>query len=1207
MRTGLGLLAVSAGFLAGTPWPAQCQAENRVPFEALYRQAHELRLRQLGPEHPDTIESLVRLGVLLRTHGRAQDAETLLREALDARSRSGVAVEEILLEVAETLAALGRDAEAEDFYSRSLERAESDTGSARTLLRIAALREARGDAAGARQAYLGALEHFEKGGRVADDERKARATALNDLGLLLEAEGELNDAETIYRRSADAHAEAFGKEHPSTAVARANLAGILAMRGEADAATALLERSLTILGAAYGPRHDETARLHNRLGEIYEAQDRLEEAKAEYLAALKAWDEPSASRGLALADLGRLAGVQGNLAAAETTLREAVGLLQSAQPRLAVELAEAFDSYGSVLRTLGSLDEAERVLRKALALREGQLGASHSDSFNRNGGLRAIFDPLTTDPDGNNRTQFANNNIPASRLDETSQRVLAKTWAPNNDGDNASGANNFRLTFPITYAYWNLTNRTDYNVSDSVKIFGRFSRFHTTQSEPDYSGSVAQRRQGSARNSAQASGDVVWTISPTTVFNMRGSWSKITDSFYTPDSQIGAEGLAELWPSNNWYASHVRDIPAVHFPEIRVDADSTTSFGRSGFWFQEPSTWNLEAKISRQMGRHYVKFGGQYRKQLVLAARPRGMRFRFNANPTADTANSPNTGELGHAWASMALGLMQDSNWSRARTVAVNRPRVDVFGFFVHDDFKLNSRVTLNLGLRYEYETPMRDPENRLSRYLDLGQALPEVASGMGAIPGEILAMRTSPLDISGAWLFTDGNNRNAWNAQTNLFLPRAGIAIRLNSSTALRIGYSRYATPPIQEKGGGASDAGLDILGSTPYPGYEIEGSPLQSINGTPRAYFADPFPSGGEHPNPLPEPFGQRFGRFATVGTNEARFFHQDWSAGINDRFNISLQREIVSRIVIDATYFANFGSNQPYDRRHNLLDPRIGYQFGSAINASTPNPFYGLPQEIMPGPLANRRSVRVRDLLTPYPHFLAGGINEYVFPGRRERYNSLQLQLQRPFEDGFNFIVGYNYHRARNEDFYDGVDEIDQRFSFQDDVRGRHKFTMAGIYELPIGRNKPLGTNVSGALSKIVSGWQVSGLYTYIGGELLRFGGLQVSGDPVISNPTRERMFDTAAFSNLPAFTRRSNPWSYSGVHGPRFSNLDIVFAKRTRISENLLFEFRMESYNLTNSFMGSNPSTNVNSGNFGRISSKLRTHFGREWQYSGRFIW
>ncbi len=839
--------------------------------------------------------------------------------------------------------------------------------------------------------------------------------------------------------------------------------------------------------------------------------------------------------------------------------------------------------------------------------RQAERGGDFSNSLNRNGGLRAIHDPLTTDPDGNNRTQFPGNIIPASRFDPTSLRVLDKTWSPNNPGDNASGANNFRHVFPITFDYWNLTNRTDYNVSDSVKVFGRISRFHTTQSEPDYSGSVAQRRQGSARNSVQTSGDIVWTVSPTTVFNMRGSWSKITDSFYTPQAQIGEEGLAELWPSNNWYASHVRDIPAVHFPEIRVDADSTTSFGRSGFWFQEPSTWNLEAKVSKQMGRHYVKVGTQYRKQLVLAARPRGMRFRFNANPTADTNNSPNTGELGHAWASMLLGVMRDGTWSRARTVAVNRPRVDVFGFFVHDDFKLNSKVTLNLGLRWEYETPMRDPENRLSRYLDLNRPLPEVAEAMGPIPADILAMRTTPLDIKGAWVFTDADNRNAWNAQTNLFMPRVGIAIRLNERSALRIGYSRFATPPIQEKGGGSSDAGLDILGSTPYPGYEIEGSPLSSDNGTPRSYFGDPFPSGGENPNPLPEPFGQRFGRFATLGSNEAIFFHQDWSAGINDRFNISLQRELVSRIVVDATYFLNFGSNQPFDRRHNMLDPRLGYQFGSAINATVANPFFGLPQEIMPGPLANRRTVRVSDLLTPYPHYLSNGITERVFPGRRERYSSLQLQLQRPFDNGFNFIMGYNYHRARNEDFYDGVDEIDRRFSFQQDVRGRHKFTLASIYELPFGRNKPLGTNVTGVLDKIVSGWQLSGLYTYVGGELLRFGGLQVSGDPAIANPTRERMFNTDAFSNLPAFTRRSNPWSHSGVHGPRFSNLDMVFAKRTAISEKLDFEFRMESYNLTNSFMGANPSTDVNNGNFGRISSKLRTHFGREWQYSGRFIW
>ena len=93
----------------------------------------------------------------------------------------------------------------------------------------------------------------------------------------------------------------------------------------------------------------------------------------------------------------------------------------------------------------------------------------------------------------------------------------------------------------------------------------------------------------------------------------------------------------------------------------------------------------------------------------------------------------------------------------------------------------------------------------------------------------------------------------------------------------------------------------------------------------------------------------------------------------------------------------------------------------------------------------------------------------------------------------------------------------------------------------------------------------------------------------------------------FSNLPAFTRRSNPIFYDGVHGPRFANVDFILSKRTNITETLKFELRMEAYNLTNSFMGSNPTTNVNSGNFGRISSKLRTHFGRSLQYSGRFIW
>ena len=379
MKTGLRLLAACAGFFAVTHWPAECEADQSVPFETLYRQAYELRLRQLGPGHPDTIASLVHLGALLRAHDRAEDAEPLLREALGARGRSVSADEELLVELAETLSALGRYAEAEAFFRRSLERAKPGGRSAQTLLKIADLRNGSGDSGGARRMYLGALEHFEEGSPLASDDRKAHASAMNELGLLLEAEGELEAAEAMYRRSAALHIDAFGNGHPATAVARANLAGMLAMRGDSLGAAELLERSLAVVRAAFGPRYDDTAKLHNRLGEIFEVLGRLDEAEEEYLAALAAWEEPSQSRGQALTDLGRLAGVREDFAAAETTLAEAVRILESAQPGFETELAEAFDSYGSVLRALGRLDEAERVLRKALAIRERELGVYHPD------------------------------------------------------------------------------------------------------------------------------------------------------------------------------------------------------------------------------------------------------------------------------------------------------------------------------------------------------------------------------------------------------------------------------------------------------------------------------------------------------------------------------------------------------------------------------------------------------------------------------------------------------------------------------------------------------------------------------------------------------------------------------------------------------------------------------------------------------------
>ncbi len=121
-------------------------------------------------------------------------------------------------------------------------------------------------------------------------------------------------------------------------------------------------------------------------------------------------------------------------------------------------------------------------------------------------------------------------------------------------------------------------------------------------------------------------------------------------------------------------------------------------------------------------------------------------------------------------------------------------------------------------------------------------------------------------------------------------------------------------------------------------------------------------------------------------------------------------------------------------------------------------------------------------------------------------------------------------------------------------------------------------------------------------------MRLGGVIADGDPTLSNPTSQRWFDTSKIRQLPAFTRRSNPVQYGGFTGPRFVNFDNTLAKEFKVlpEDKLKFELRFEAYNLLNAFSGENPVLAVNNANFGRIVSQKAGIFGRQIQFSGRFI-
>lgn len=822
-------------------------------------------------------------------------------------------------------------------------------------------------------------------------------------------------------------------------------------------------------------------------------------------------------------------------------------------------------------------------------------GGDFSRTLNTQGALRTIFDPYTTQTNGNvvTRQPFAGNVVPQSRFDATSRRMLNDIWKPNTQGTGPTGANNFLAGYANRFRYWNVSDRTDWNISDKLKVFGRYNQFNTFTKWDDFTGgALAQPVDGSKRHALSFSGDMVYTLNATTVLNIRGAYNSITDSFGVPESTLKPSDLEKYWQGNSWFTPYLADLPDIYYPGVTVRAPSTTTLGRTGYWYQEPTSYNVEGKLSKSLGRHYIKTGAEYRKENVVAARPRPMSFDFRPDLTSNTYLNPNTALSGDAWASFLLGVL-DGN-STIQSIPIQRPVVDFIGGFVQDDFKLTKNITLNLGMRYEFFTAMRDPENRLSRFLDLTSAIPEFQGANAPVmPAQVSALRAAAPVYNGAWVFTDDNNRNSWNAPKGLFMPRVGLAWRLNDKTALRVGWARYIVPATLTQG-------LDILGSVPYPGFDALSQTIAPLQGIPQQRLADPFPGG------LVPVRGKQFGRYTGMG-GATTWYQQNFTPGVNDRMNVSLQRQLPGRVLADITFFMNTGRSHPYNWDMNQIDPRIGIANGNVVTQAVNNPFFGvLPLEKMPGQLRTQRTVAIQELLRPYPQY--GSLVETLRGGVGNRYRSLQMQFQRPFVNGFNFVVGYNYNNSRNEEFYDNVDNFTQNLTWQPATNARHRITGAAIYELPFGRGRKHLNNLNPVLDAILGGWSTSTLFTYNSGVYLRFGGALVDGNPAVDEPTSQRWFDTTKFRVLPAFTRRTNPLQYDNIRGPRMVNVDGTIGKEFPIiKEKLKFELRGEGYNLMNAFTGANPDVNVTSATFGRIVAQRAGVFGRQIQFSGRLIW
>ncbi|MCC6343386.1 MAG: TonB-dependent receptor [Bryobacterales bacterium] len=824
----------------------------------------------------------------------------------------------------------------------------------------------------------------------------------------------------------------------------------------------------------------------------------------------------------------------------------------------------------------------------------------YSKSLTRSGALRTIYDPVTTVLNVANNTAsrqpFAGNIIPASRIDPTSKRIMQDIWGPNNPGDDLSGSNNFKASYPWPMKNANFSNKTDWMITDKLKVFGRYSQFKTTLDQGNYTPNNSRAMpndNGGIMNSRNIAGDAVYTMSPQTVLNFRASYAMLEDDYSAPEYAVGEKGLAEFWPNNPWYTPYTKDMPLVYYPNVIVNGQTASTFGKGSYWYQHPHHYSVSGKASHQRGSHYIKVGAEYRYHVGIGIYPNLMNWNFYPTSTANTYLSPDTALSGDAYASFLLGVV-DNN-SVARGYPYQTMRAPFIGTFIHDDWKVNRRLTINMGLRHEWESGPYEDHDIFSRYLDLNAPNPAIQKAPPAIPSDLLALSTPK--YNGAWVFTDSNNRKAWTTPKHIFLPRLGMAFRVNDKTALNIGFARYVVPVVS----GDANGGANTLAACTWcPGFSQTSNPLPNVEGRPQAYLSNPFPASS---NPLQLPIGKTLGQYTNVG-NPANWPNQNYQPQINDRINFTIMREIPGQFKVDATWFINVGRNVPHDRPMNMADPNLGYTYKAQLSQNIANPFFNyLTRDVFPGDLRNQATVTRGRLLLPYPQYSTLTMNNVS--DWRSRYQALQLRVQRTYAAGASILFAYNYNQERNEAYFNDLQTYVNQVFWLGSNNARHRATIAGTYDLPVGKGRKIGSAMHPVLNGIIGGWQFSGIYTYRSGEFLRFPQADVTGTPEISNPGPAMWFNAAAFKVPTPFTPRLNPYQYSSITGPIFWNLDGTVSKIFPIRERYKLEFRFEAYNLTNSLMWANPVLSVGNSLFGRSTAQATTNRGREMQYTLRF--
>ncbi len=857
-----------------------------------------------------------------------------------------------------------------------------------------------------------------------------------------------------------------------------------------------------------------------------------------------------------------------------------------------------------------------------------------------------LYDPLTVRPDPSRPTHFIRSPIPGNVLPKS--RIVNPMYphyvrflpAPNNDPANPrqEPLNNFLATdMPYNWDYKSLNNRIDYHLSSSHRFFGRGSWGEFFCDELDWTHRTEKGLHLGCQARWSKSGTIDYTFvkSAATMVNVTiaanqyregGVWTK---PLQFPPSKVGLPAYLDE------KAGKEALLP-------RVNVAGYQPISHPGFQNLERfTTLAAKTEISHIRGNHTLRWGLDTRRHQRTGGGGGNTsgRFAFDNYYTRrnDDTLTP-AGSLGHSWAAFMMGIPTLMEISYEDSFVTQSP---YYAGYVQDNWRLTRRLTVNLGMRLEYELGATERYNRAIGAFDETAKLPITDLARAAYARNPVAeLAAAQFQVLGGSLYPGAGSvtrrlwRNEW-----MWLPRVAAAYQIAGKTVLRAGYGLfYDTLNVLNMG--PSAASWLAAGST-YNFPEDRTGFARATTTVPSNDYGMTWLIGDPHRGipPVSDPFpvranGTRFnlpvrdqlGLMARAGQGWS-FLNHEVRHARQQRWRLGVQRQLRASVLIDLAYAGSYSHRVPLSRTLSFLPEQFwadGLARNNAIatnlNANVPNPFFisnfqslqsshPLIYESMSGtPFFTSPTLRKHQLLRPYPHM--NGLTRTFDSCGAVRTDALEVSITKRFTKGFNFHGAYTRLRNDAADFF--YDEFDASPTWRESNEGRpHRLIATSVVELPFGPRRALLHR--GWIGQIVGGFQVAVTYEWQPGPLLRFGNLFYYGDlsQINTGPrTLDRWFNTEGFETSSArapasFHRRVFPTQISGLRADMTNQWNANIQREFRLAERIALQLRLDAINLQNRSQFAAPTLTPTSTNFGRVTSQANS-VNRFLQAQARFV-